>query len=374
MMLLISCDMFDRRSVLPGFGFIVALLVGCLSAALDLQAQESRPFYGALLSAEQATVDRLTELKSSGVNAVAIPIHNEKALRAAESRAFERVQDAGLSLCFWIEVARCRELADAHPDWMASLQGHPEWRRLFRDVPLPRDGEVVKTYPWVPILNKEPFNAQLLRLKSLLDNRPTPAAVFLNDVQGAPSACGCGHHLCRWTTDYGKLRTTSPLGPTASADFVAAVKALTPSVEVVPVWATECEEHDGAEDGLCGGVGCFKGICWKAWSEQLQPVADQSRTIGVLLPYKDLQRDLPLYGPEAGWIGHAVKMFSTMPARYKRPAVSPSRLLAVLQGWNVEDGEVAAQIDAARVAGVQRVLVAYQKIDQSWQPRVTKIP
>ena len=57
----------------------------------------------------------------------------------------------------------------------------------------PADDEVVKTYPWVPVLSREGFDAQLARVRKLLDGLPRPAGVFLNDLQAAPSACGCGH-------------------------------------------------------------------------------------------------------------------------------------------------------------------------------------
>lgn len=345
-----------------------------LGVATDLSAQDGKlPFHGALLSAKDATVNRLGELKADGVTAIAIPIHNDESSRVAEREACRRVLDMELTLCFWIEVARCPELADAHPEWMASLQGHPEWRRFFKETPLPREGEVVKTYPWVPILNQEPFDGQLARLRTLLKRRPTPGFIFLNDLQGAPSACGCGHHLCRWISDYGERRTTTPLGNRAPADFVAAVKQLAPRSAIVPVWTTECEEHDGAKDGLCAGVRCFQGKCWKAWTEQLTATATQSRTIGVLLPYKAFNRNLPIYGPEAGWIDHALRSFQTMPARYRTAPIPASRLLAVLQGWDATDREIAVQKDVAKAAGVESVLVAYDKIEQDWRPRVTKL-
>jgi len=290
--------------------------------------------------------------------------------RLTERRACERIKRAKLSLYYWIEVARCPDLADAHPAWMASLQGHSEWRRLFKNPPTPGKNEVVKTYPWVPILNEEPYQGQLRRVRKLLEDRPQPTGVFLNDLQGAPSACGCGNHLCRWTTDYGKIRTVTPLGNDAPAAFVAAVEKLLPRSDVIPVWTTECEEHDMAKDGLCAGVGCFKGTCWKVYTEQLMPVAKRSQTLGVLLPYRAFKRDLPIYGGKAGWITHAVKSFQTMPVRHKGKPIPPTRLIAILQGWDVTDEQVALQIDVAKNAGVAGCLVSYAKIEQGWQPRI----
>lgn len=297
------CCMQNRRSNTVAFVGMLALdlTIHCQCAPAQVA---TRPFHGALLAAEQITESRLSTLKSSGVDAITGPIHGRVALRATEDVACERIRNAGFALSFWIKVARCPELADAHPDWMASLQAHSEWRRLFKDSSIPGDGEVVKTHPWVPILDKEPFAGQLSRIESLLQGRPAVAGVFLNDIHGAPSACGCGRHLCRWPSDYGKLRTTTPLGNKAPADLVKAVQTLVPQSEVIPVWMTECEQHDGAHDGLCAGVGCVKRICWKARTAQLMPVAEQCSTLGALLPYRSFQRDLPIYGPEAGWIRH----------------------------------------------------------------------
>ncbi|MHC4875791.1 MAG: hypothetical protein ACYTGL_04785 [Planctomycetota bacterium] len=336
------------------------------------QTQDTQPFRGALLSADQATEKRLGDLKDDGFNAVVLPLHGGDQ-RRVEQAACDRVREAGLELHYWVEVAHCPELADEHPDWMASLQGHPEWRRLFSDPPTPKDGEVVKTYPWVPILSREPFDGQLRRVGRLLANRPPADGVFLNDLQGAPSACGCGNHLCRWTTDYGKRRTTTPLTNDAPSRFVAEIEKLLPKSEVIPVWTTECEEHDGADDGLCAGVGCFKGICWKAWTEQLMPVARQSRRVGALVPYRAFQRDLPIYNKPAGWIAEAMKTFRTMPARYKQPGVSAARLLAVVQGWDVSDAQIEQQIAVATAAGAGGHLVAFSEIDQSWKPRLHRL-
>ena len=348
--------------------FVTLLSITCNVAERKLAQAEM--FRGAMLAAEQVTDARLEALKASGTHAVVLQLRDGVDARVEERIACTKIEQAGLQLNYWIEVARCAELADAHPEWMASLQGHPEWRRLFESPPTPRDNEVVKTYPWVPILNEEPFQGQLRRVQHLLDDRPTPQGVFLNDLQGAPSACGCGNHLCRWTSDYGKILTATPKGNRAPADFVAAVQKLLPDAQVIPVWTTECEEHDGAKDGLCAGVGCFKGICWKAYTQQLMPIAANSSNIGVLLPYQAFQRDEPLYGGPADWISHAVTSFQTMPPQHGGQPVAADRLLAVLQGWKVTDKQVARQIEIATKSGVGGYVVSYAEIHQDWRPQI----
>ena len=330
---------------------------------------------GVMLSAEQATAAMLRDIGATDANAVVLQLIGvSREQRQRELAAARRIQESGSVLYYWIEIARCPELADAHPEWMASLQGHDQWRRLFKDAPQPKkDVEVIKNYPWVPVLYEESFQAHLRRVEQLLDEMPTAKGVFLNDLQGAPSACGCGNPLCRWTADYGPIKTATPVGPDAAAQFVAAVKKLSPESEVIPVWVTECEEHDGAKDGFCAGVGCYKGICWKAWMEQLRPLAKQSERIAVLLPFRELGRDIRLYGDKAGWVRHGLESFQKMPAWHGAEPVPVRRLIAVLQGWDVSQAEIKAQQKHADEAGAEGYIVSRTEIDQTWQPRLYKV-
>ena len=145
---------------------------------------------GALLTAETASPTRLQQLRAEGYNAVVLSLNGDSAEeRQLDRSAAQRIGDAGFELWYWIEIARNAKLADHHPQWMASLQGHQEWRRFFKDFPQPKSGEVVKNYPWVPILYRETFAVQLARVQELLAARPVSKGVMLNDLQGAPSAC-----------------------------------------------------------------------------------------------------------------------------------------------------------------------------------------
>jgi hypothetical protein len=327
---------------------------------------------GALLSAEQVSAERIETARKAGANAIALAISGQD--REREKRAAELIERSDVRLYYWIEVGRCVPLADEHPEWLSSLQGHPEWRRFHKDFPQPKSDEIVKAYPWVPILYREAFEAHQARLAKLLEGLPETGGIFLNDLQGGPSACGCGHPLCRWTSDYGPLRTATLLGDDAAAKFVAAAKKVAPRSQIIPVWTTECEEHDGAKDGLCAGVGCFKGICWKAYSRQLAPLAAESDEIGVLLLYKQFQRDLPEYREPAGWVWRALRSFETMPPKNGGKAVATGRLIAVLQGYDATDKEIAAQIAQAQSAGAAGYVVSYVKIEQDWSPRIVKLP
>ena len=358
------------------WSFLVLLAVHVLASISALnQAVAAEELRAVMVSAAQVQQAALQAAKASGANTIVLQLEGRSDKeREREVSAAHRIQRSGLDLYYWIEIARCPEVADAHPEWMASLQGHSQWRRFFKEAPQPKKNvEVVKNYPWVPVLYAEAFAAHRQRVQRLLRGKPTAKGIFLNDLQGAPSACGCGNALCRWTGDYGPIKTATPLPEDAAARFVATVAKLAPESEVIPVWVTECEEHDGTKDGLCAGVGCFKGICWKAYSQQLTPLAEQSRRIGVLLPFRAFQRDLPLYGDTAGWIQYALKTFQTMPPRHGGKSIAAKRLICVLQGWDVTEAEIEAQKKQASEAGAAGYIVSQAKIDQRWQPRVHKV-
>ncbi|MCA9061263.1 MAG: hypothetical protein KDA85_22270, partial [Planctomycetaceae bacterium] len=294
--------------------------------------------------------------------------------QAQEIAAAQLILEAGLKLSYWIEIARCPELADTHPEWMATLQGHPKWRRLFPGVPEPRQDEVIRNYPWVPILYQEAFDSHLLRVQRLLNDAPIASAIFLNGLQGGPSACGCGNSLCRWTAHYGPIKTATPIDEGAAATFVAAVEKIQPDVQVIPVWLTECEKHDCTPEGLCAGVGCFDGICWRAWEQQLTPVAEHSNLIGALMPYKLFQRDLPIYGETGGWVRHCIRNFEQMPAIHSGRSIPANRLIAVIQGWDVTPEEIHAQQRQVHDAGAAGFVLIRSPLDQSWTPQLHHLP
>ena len=185
------------------------------------KAQRCRDFGG---TNRHRTTGR--SLKAEHYNAVVLALDGANA--AKEREAARAIEAAGFDLYYWIEIGRNPALADAHPEWMASLEvHHAEWRRLFPKFPKTKEGEVVKNYPWVPVLYKETFPVHLERVKKLLADKPTPwLESSSNDLQGPPSSCGCGHHLCRWATDYGPVEkaTATRLPKDAAAKFVTEVK------------------------------------------------------------------------------------------------------------------------------------------------------
>ena len=117
----------------------------------------------------------------------------------------------------------------------------------------------------------------------------------------------------------------------------------------------------------------IKGTCWKVYTRQLKPLAAEANMLGALLLYKEFHQDGPPYTKRAGWIGHALKHgFEEQPGKNGGIKVPTSRVIAVLQGWNVTDDEINAQIQQANAAGAAGYVVALAQIDQSWQPRIHK--
>ena len=348
------------------------MIGGGLFLALALSAAES-PINGVLLDQGQLEKVNFEFIKSFGFSTVVISSQAEGKGSMDWQAPIDKIKDAGLNTALWIEIGRDPELAAAHPEWLASIQGHPEWRRFHPDFSELKEGEVVKVFPWVPICYDEAFAAQLKKVEQVLERWPKIQQVFLNDLQAAPSACGCGHPLCRWTADYGPIKTATPLAADFAARFIQSVGSLREGLEVIPVWATECEEGD--KPGLCAGVGCFDGACWRDWTAQLEPVASESPRIGALLLKETFQRTDSDGKTTEGWLRQIPQMFTSMPEKYQRPAVNPERLIAVIEGWSPAMQEsMGGQLAQLRAAGVQSFVVAQTKIDQSWEPRVFKVP
>jgi hypothetical protein len=349
---------------------LIALICSCRTPTVEWPGHKALEFSGVLISPAGISAKRLRAFRAEGYRAVALEL--DEASLAAAQRAVQSIQNTGLDLWYWIEIARNPRLADQHPAWMASLQGHEAWRRVHPRAPRLGPEFCMKNYPWVPISYQPAFAAHLDRVKCLLARLPRPRGLLLNDLQSGPSACGCGHPLCRWTSDYGPQVTAQRLGPEAAAGFVQAVQQLVPGTRVVPVWATECEQQD--QHGLCGGVGCYDGLCWKEWTRQLMPLARQTDRIGVLSLVQTFDRELPRYGTHAAWIRHAVASFAQMPPQRGGEPIPARRLIPVLEASGRAAAEIRAQIQHCLQLETAGYLVALVPIDQSWRPRPFRLP
>ena len=343
-----------------------SFLVGGLAAA-------ERPIQGVLLGQGQLETVNFEFMRAFGYSTVVIAPSVDSGGMAAFQASIEKIEEAELELALWIEVGRDPKLAEAHPEWMASIQGHPEWRRFYPDFPKLSKGQTVKVFPWVPIAYEEAFAAQLEKVDRILQRWPGIQTVFLNDLQAAPSACGCGHPLCRWTTDYGPVKTATPLKADFAAKFVDAVRARREGMEVIPVWATECEAGD--KPGLCAGVGCYNGACWREWTAQLEPLAESNSRVGALLLAETFQRTDFVDGSEKPWLSEIVQAFQSKPEKSQRKSGGADRLVAVIEGWTPAMMElVPKRLEQLRSAGVPSFVVAHTLIEQGWEPRVIEVP
>ena len=164
------------------------------------------------------------------------------------------------------------------------------------------------------------------------------------------------------------MKTAKRLPADAAAKFVTAVGKLMPRAKIIPVWTTECAEHD--KQTACGGVGCFTGQCWREYNAQLMPLAKQSDWIGVLLPFRDFPSAESNTGPDAEWQIDALKSFMEVLPQRGGEVISQGRLISVLQGWDTTPKQQQTQIQRSEAAGVAGWIVALMKIDQGWEPRM----
>jgi hypothetical protein len=352
--------------------FWLALAASLIVGVRSNDADESKqPVRGVFTRPERVTGEFLGDWKAKGATAVVVPFDEEAKGRWREIA--ERVERAGMRLWLWVEVARNPAMAEAHPEWMAATGGHhDDWRKRFPGAPTAKAGEVIKAWPWVPIGYAPAFAAHRERLRTLLADVPGAwTGVFLNDLQGGPSSCGCGNDQCRWALDYGTPATAERTpGDDAAARLVAEVAAGHPEKTVVPVWVTECEEADlpGAKGGtgLCGGVRCARGDCWPRYVRAWNPLVKATNgPIALALWPEAFRRD------PARWIDSALALFRK-PAKDGTP-LPTERTIAVIQTRRTPASDVGALLKRVEAQSRGWVWMA-DAIEQSWEPRATAIP
>ncbi len=358
----------------------VAVAIGLgLGTAHGVARAEEKPFEAVLTTPAAVSADTVAGWKKEGFSAVAVVLDDGDEAPALQ-KAAKVVADHSLGLYYWVEVGRNPALAREHPEWMASLGSHDDWRKGFPRVRLLEKGEVAKAWPWVPITSQEAFDAHRLRIDRLLARVPDGyRGVLLNDLQGGPASCGCGNLQCRWATDYGVPSTATKLaGADIAARFVSEVGKSLKGKEVIPVWTTECAEEDLPIDklpkgswstGYCGGVPCL-ATCRKRFTEQWTALhADRRGPTGLLLLHKEFGRDRKEYGGPASWMKSCVDYVEKQGVK----PIPRRRLWLVVQGYGMTaDEEAAVRREAVKI-GAAAVLVARTPIDQTYEPRIVKV-
>jgi hypothetical protein len=359
--------------IVPALALVV--LNGYLQAEPE-KADDSTPPTYLLVDPDDINAAKVAAWKEEGFKAVVLTL-DERHEPATYVAAFEAITANGFDLYYWIEVGRNPGFASEHPEWIASLGSHDDWRKQFPKAPQLKKGEVAKAWPWTPIAYRDAFDAHIKRIETLLDSVPPGyRGVLLNDLQGGPSSCGCGNLQCRWAIDYGVPATTKKLdGHNIAARFIAQVESLASGKEVIPVWTTECEAHDIALEkprapvwstGYCGSVDCLD-YCFARFAEQWNTLhASKRGPVALLALHKEFRRNGAEYGLPGAWAEHVVKYIDQKELK----SVPRGKIWLVVQGFDLDPDEEKAARAAAAKAGAGAVLVARTRIDQSYEPRV----
>lgn len=346
------------------------------SAQAQTSAGSKTAVHGLIVDPMDVSQKKVTAWKNEGFHLVVLTL-DERFDATIYQKAAQIIAADSLDLYYWIEVGRNATFAKEHPEWMATLGMHDDWRKQFPNVPKLQKGEVAKAWPWTPIAYEKAFTAHLARIRDLLRRVPQSySGVLLNDLQGGPSSCGCGNLQCRWAIDYNVPHTAQRVsGNDVAARFVDDVKKIVVGHKVIPVWTSECERDDMAlkkipnqkwTTGYCGGVDCFN-YCHDRFAEQwLALQAKQDDPIALLLLHKEFKRDRDEYGGKTAWIASAPGYLSDEKIK-KAP---PKSLWLVVQGFDVTPEEEAAARKSAETTPADVIILARARIEQSYEPRV----
>lgn len=339
------------RSALGSCGLV--LLVACAAGP----ARERGPLRAVLIDAAEAQPARIAAITAQGERCVLLRLDESARNLAA---AVGAVRAHGCQVGYWLEVGRSPTLAESHPELVAPLEGHEGWRHAYPTVPVPGPGEIVRAFPWVPISCKEAWLLQLTRTAALLAEAPPVDHVFLNDLQDAPSSCGCGNLLCRWTPLARKTRVGTPLPRNYAAEFAASVRRIARGARVVAVLASECESTD--QSGPCGGVDCAASPCWQQLAIAWGAVAADPEPIGLLALARTFRKPADWPSDRVAWL----RGWSLAKGHAERP------LLPVLQAWGGDEAHARREAEACLRSGAAGYVLALDPVEQSITPRVVR--
>ena len=343
-------------------------------------AAAAKPIEGIIVEPAQVSVENVALWKGEGKTAVAVVL--DEKFGKEQILAAEKNAAGALELYFWIEVGRNPALAEAHPEWLASLGIHGDWHKNFPASPVPDKGQVAKAWPWVPIAYRGAFDAHLKRVATLLERTSgNYRGLLLNDLQGGPASCGCGNLQCRWAIDYSVPATAPKLeGSSIAADFLAKVRVLAAGKSIIPIWTTECEDQDLAikngrfSSGYCGSVPCSMKTCPIEFSKQWAALRKgDAGALGVLALTGEFKREKNDPAKEGGWIPRVVEYLNASSQGAEVSAVPNKindKLWLVLQGYDSSPEQIAADRADAGKLGVAAIFTARTRIDQSYLPKI----
>ncbi len=352
-------------------------LLGCESAEPPAHPQPkdggAESFRGLFLHlGEDHDPGDLEGLRATGINAIVLaaginaPTEAIDTLVALLNRERFRVY-------LWLDVGRNPSLAMNRPDWVAGMGSHDDWRARFPDAPKPGEKERIGIHPWVSIWYRDVLADRHEAILRFVRGRQGIRGVFLNQIQGAPSACGCANDQCRWTVDYRMPGGPEKVDGVPAALLLAGLKRELPGLEWIPVCTTECEEVDQAKGGTgyCGTVHCYSGLCWKESTREMEAIAREAAgEIALLLTAKSFRRELPAYDAAGGWPAFALHFFETIPPKYDHAPIPARRFISVVEARGLDAAGEKALADGTLKAGAGGVLLVRTPIDESWEPRI----
>ncbi len=335
-------------------------------------------WFGRKLAAGDLTTERLGEFARQGEVVVLDLAADESTLREACAAA----RAAGVAIWGWIEVARDPAATASHPEWMHAPQHH-EWLQAFPDYRAQGGAHPAVVADWICVNNRAAFEYAHARVCSLVQAAPPLDGLLLNDIQGPPAGCGCGNILCRsWDNSPGdKIAPTPYVMPDvyfsqvfwrACAESLSKLPTHPLSIDrVVPILCGECEigipmgKVFSPDDLLnnCRGINCSNVCSLHYWPGMVRAFAQDRggpAAVGLLTPYKLFGRDMPLYGDTAAWVGASQTHYHTCDP--------VANLIAVIQGWDVSEDELSAQVAQAAENGAKGVLALEEPLDQSYHP------
>jgi hypothetical protein len=141
-----------RRFVFPTL--VLAVLLVYLQSTVWAHSKNSvddaEPFEGLIIDPDAVSATNADAWRNDGIDAIVLVL-DERFEAADYQKAAKTLAASGLRLYYWIEVGRNSTFAGGHPEWMASLGSHDDWRKRFPDVRQLQKDEVVKAWPWTPI-------------------------------------------------------------------------------------------------------------------------------------------------------------------------------------------------------------------------------
>src|SRR5262245_2735516 len=103
-------------------------------------AKDAKPHQFLIIDPDAVTTTNVDTWKKEGFDALVLTL-DERFDAAVYRKAAKAIAAKNLDFYYWIEVGRNPAFAKDHPEWIAALGSHQDWRKRFPDVRQLQDGE-----------------------------------------------------------------------------------------------------------------------------------------------------------------------------------------------------------------------------------------